>query len=135
MTSREIIEKGMSKFAEDPSLLTKKNIFNLRIATRLVWEQEEMGGLGHVQFAYRNDTPIVPLGHECHPLELIKRGYIDGKGWPKDNRPKIKIFKWPDGNHYYAYVDGKEVIHNGSQKWNTPKEATDAAEAFLKNYK
>lgn len=59
------------------------DVNNIRIAARLRWEQKEMGGLEHVQFAYRNSTPIVPVGHCCHPFELVKRGYIDGSGWPK----------------------------------------------------
>lgn len=96
------------------------------------WEREEMGGLEHVQFAYRNGTPIVPIGHCGHPLELVKRGYIDGKGWPKEvETPNIKLSKWPDGNHWYAYVDGQEVIENGNHKWNTPDEAEKAALRYL----
>lgn len=60
-----------------------KDVLNMRMACRIKWEQQEMGGIEHVQFAYRNSTPIVPPGHPGHPLELVKRGYIDGQGWPE----------------------------------------------------
>lgn len=82
MTSRQIINTGINIFVKKPHLLTKTNAMNLRLAARFIWEQEEMGGLEHVQFAYRNGTSIVPIGHECHPLKLVERGFIDGKGWP-----------------------------------------------------
>lgn len=117
-----------------PDMATMTNICNLRIAGRLKWEQEEMGGLEHVQFAYRNGTPIVPPGHCGHPTELVKRGFVDGVGWPKDSgKPDIKLSKWPDGNHWYAYVNGQEVVENGVQKWNTPKQAEEAAKRFAAN--
>ena len=131
MNAHQIIEEGVAILAQRPDMATMTNICNLRIAARLKWEQEEMGGLEHVQFAVRNNTPIVPPGHVCHPTELVKRGYVDGSGWPKDaNKPNIKLSKWPDGNHWYAYVDGREVIENGVQKWNTPQQAEAAAKRF-----
>ncbi len=130
MSSREILAEGMNILAGNPDMMTMQNICNLRIAARLKWEQEEMEGLEHVQFAYRNNTPIVPPGHCGHPLELVKRGFVDGIGWQKDTAPKIKLSKWPDGNHWYVFVDGVEVIENGCQKWNTPHEAEAAAERY-----
>ena len=66
-----------------PAARTMQDVVNIRIAGRLAWEVHEMGGQEHVDFAYRNGTPIVPMGHCCHPIELVKRGYVDGKGWPK----------------------------------------------------
>ena len=91
-----------------------------------------MGGLEYVQFAYRNNTPIVPPNHVCHPIELVKRGYVDGKGWPTTPQlPKIKLFTWPNGKHWYAYVNDVEVMENGQIKWNTPQEAEQAAQRFL----
>lgn len=133
MTSREIITEGMNIFSNNTNMLTMSNICNLRIAARLKWEQEEMGGLEHVQFASRNNTPIVPPGHCGHPVELVKCGFVDGKGWPEATKSDIKLFKWPDGNHWYASVDGVEVIENGIQKWNTPQQAEDAAKRFCAN--
>lgn len=132
MTSREILAEGLKILAGNPDMFTMQNFANLRHAARLKWEQEEMGGIEHVQFAYRNNTPIVPPGHCGHPIELVKRGYIDGKGWPTEGeKPKIDLFKWPDGNHWYASVDGVEVVENGCNKWNTAQDAEDAAKRAL----
>lgn len=83
MTSSEILDHGLSMFIAQPRLVTRTNIMNLRVAASLAWQQEEMGGIEHFRFALRNGTPVVPPGHCCHPVELVKRGYVDGKGWPK----------------------------------------------------
>lgn len=131
ISARELLTEGIRIFAHRQEMATKTNILNLRIAARLKWEQEEMGGIEHVQFAVRNNTPIVPPGHCAHPVELVKRGYIDGIGWPQEaGKTDIKLSKWSDGNHWYAYVNGEEVIENGAQKWNTPEEAESAAKRF-----
>lgn len=132
MTSREILAEGVAILTQRPGMATLENICNLRIAARLKWEQEEMGGLEHVQFSVRNNTPIVPPGHVGHPIELVKRGYVDGTGWPKASGPSIKLHKWPDGNHWYASVDGVEVIEDGVMKWNTSADAEAAAKRFEK---
>ncbi len=58
-------------------------------------------------------------------LKLIR------KAWPKDAGPKIHLFRWPDGNHWYASVDGRDVVENGIAKWNTEQDAEDAAKRFL----
>lgn len=65
------------------SAKSKKDILNIRLAARLKWEEYEMGGIDNVQFAYRNNSPIVPPGHCGHPIELVRRGFVDGKGWPE----------------------------------------------------
>jgi hypothetical protein len=136
MSAREIMAEGISIFAANPDMLTVKNLCSLRMAASLMWQQEEMGGLEHVQFAYRNNTPIVPPGHCGHPLELVKRGFIDGRGWPeKSDKPKIHLHKWPDGNHWYPSVDGVAVIEDGRSKWNTAQQAEDAAKRFIANSK
>lgn len=110
---------------------TLTDICNLRMAARFAWQIKEMGGLEHVQFAYRNNTPIVPPGHCGHPTQLISRGFVDGIGWERSG-PKIKTFRWPDGNHYYATVDGKDVVDEwGEQKWNSEAEAVAAAKMFI----
>ena len=115
--------------------------FNIRIAGRLAWERKEMGGIEFVQFAHRNNTPIVPFGHCGHPVELLKRGYIDGKGWPKNTIPtwenRIKLSKWPDGDHWYAHFENGEDItdKDGNQKWDTQDEAMKASKWWMEKYK
>lgn len=132
MTSREILSHGVSLLSR-PGMDTLQNIVNLRIAADLAWQREELGGEEHVQFAYRNNTPIVPPGHCCHPVELVKRGYIDGVGWPEVSKPNVRLFQWPDGNHWYVSVDGKDVVEGKIVKWNTAQEAEDAAHRYITN--
>lgn len=115
-----------------PNARTLTDHCNIRIAGRFAWQEKEMGGIEHVQFAYRNDTPIVPPGHCGHPLELVKRGFIDGKGWPDRKEDRIKLFKWPDGSHWYATIDGIDVQdEDGNVKWNTQQAALQAAKKKL----
>ena len=61
----------------------RRDILNIMLAARIAWEEKEMGGIEHVQFSYRNGSPIVPFGHCGHPTELVKRGFVDRKGWPQ----------------------------------------------------
>lgn len=118
-----------------PCAKNMQDFTNIRIAGRLAWEQKEMGGIEHVQFSHRNNTPIVPLGHCCHPVELVKRGYIDGHGWPKDGaKPairRVEYFKWPDGFHWYATLDGKEITSGKIVKFNSQQQAEDAAKEHI----
>lgn len=133
MTARQILAEGVRIMVDNPQTVTPLNIINLRIAARLKWEEEEMGGLEHVQFAYRNGTPIVPPNHCGHPTQLVKRGFIDNVGWPKDKKdePKINLSRWPNGKHWYATVNGMDVKEdNGQRKWNTPEAAERAAKKF-----
>lgn len=107
---------------------------NVRIAARLAWEEKELGGIEHVQFAYRNGTPIVPPGDCCHPVELVKRGYIDGQGWPakpKDTLGRVNYFKWPDGAHWYASIDGVDITDGRKVKFDSQPEAERAAKRFI----
>jgi len=117
-----------------PLAQTMQDVVNIRIAGRFAWQEKEMGGIEHVQFAYRNNTPIVPPGHCGHPLELVKRGFIDGQGWPKEKtfHDRVKLFKWPDGNHWYVTLDDNDVQVDGECKWNSQTEAMSAAEKFSK---
>ena len=49
-----------------------------------------------------------------------------------DNKPKIKIKKWPGGSHYYAYINGREVKDEfGNIKWNTEKKANEVVLEYL----
>lgn len=131
MNARQLLHEGLAMMERNRALATVQNMANLQIAAGLTWQREEMGGEEHLQFAIRNNTPVVPPGHECHPIELVKRGFIDGEGWPKSPKSKIKLFRWPGGNHWYASADGHEVVENGRIKWNTQQQAEDAAKRFL----
>jgi len=45
---------------------------------------------------------------------------------------RIKVSKWPNGNHFYAHVDNIDVVdERGNIKWNTAKLAEKAAKKFM----
>lgn len=47
-------------------------------------------------------------------------------------KPEIRIFRWPKGKHWYATVDGQEVVDvEGRQKWDFQFEAHAAVGVFL----
>lgn len=116
--------------------VTPLEMLNLRLVGRLAWERKEMGGEEHVQFAYRNGTPIVPPGHSCHPVELVKRSYVDGKGWPERKAAidRVHYFQWPDGEHWYASVAGRDITEGRQVKWDSRSAAQSAAERFIEKH-
>jgi len=50
--------------------------------------------------------------------------------WP-EREPKITISRWPNGRHYYARVDGEDVVIDGRMKWDTYGAAEKAAERWM----
>lgn len=88
-------------------------------------------------------------------LDLIKKGYvsyIDKEGmvsrvlsdveivdtiesdeleFPKEyNIADVQYMQWPSGKHWYAKINGEDVVVNGVQKWDTYEEAVQAAEQY-----
>lgn len=84
----------------------------------------EMGGEQWARYAFNHNTPIVPIDHDCHPRQILARG-------TKDARPmkeRVSIERWPAGTHYYATLDGNDVLdEHGNQKWDTWDGAWNAA--------
>lgn len=84
----------------------------------------EMGGEEWARYAFENGTPIVPIDHVCHPRQILARGTTTIK--PLDER--VSIDRWPIGVHFYAKLDGLDVVdEDGNQKWNTYEAARNAA--------
>lgn len=45
----------------------------------------------------------------------------------------VKYLQWPGGEHWYAKIGNEDIIdYKGNQKWNTRKEAEEAAEWYIK---
>ncbi len=67
-------------------------------------------------------------GGMCPQLaEIIKT--VEAETWPDMDR--ITVDRWPNAKHYYARVDGIDVVWDGQSKWNTYKSAHAAAERFM----
>ncbi len=63
----------------------------------------------------------------------IKNFYKTDKYIWKQINPKIKVFKWIGGKHYYAKIGNIDVVDDkGRQKWNTKTMAYKQAEIMLK---
>lgn len=64
------------------------------------------------------------------PLATTLRTVVRDR-WPIDGRIEIK--KWPKGIHYYAKVDGDDVVDEaGNVKWLTKEDAAAAAEKYIR---
>lgn len=71
-------------------------------------------GLSH--FGFKKSEP--------HKIEIISTG----NSYTKED---IKIYRWPQGSHWYAKVAQLDVVINGEQKWNTKQMAEENAIKFL----
>jgi hypothetical protein len=56
-----------------------------------------------------------------HTLEVKKYMIPNGK---------ITVTQWPEGTHYYARVDGEDVVLYGKKRWDSRDEAMKAALKF-----
>ena len=52
--------------------------------------------------------------------------------FPDVKNGKIKIEKFPLGNHYYVFVDDIQLRNGDTLKWNTPEEAKEIVDNFIK---
>lgn len=44
----------------------------------------------------------------------------------------ISITQWPDGDHFYARVDGQDIEWAGRRKWDSREEAQDCAKKWAR---
>jgi hypothetical protein len=64
-------------------------------------------------------------GMEEVEVKQVKAFFIPGA--------KIEVKKWPNGKHFYAYVDGASVEYDGANKWSTEAVARIRAEQWAKD--
>lgn len=71
-------------------------------------------------------------------FEIVERYYSDKLEYPDFKKPTmedVRYIQWEGGWHWYAKVNKEDIIDDlGNQKWNTKKEAEEAAEWYIKNY-
>lgn len=67
--------------------------------------------------------------------EIRKELKKDNFDFPVFSMNDIHIKKWPGGNHYYAYAGNKQITNGDVVKWNTQKEAEEAAMKYLDLHK
>ena len=55
--------------------------------------------------------------------------------FPDVKNGKIKIEKFPLGNHYYVFIDDIQLRNGDTLKWDTPEEAKEFIDNFIKENK
>lgn len=51
--------------------------------------------------------------------------------FPDFKKNEIRVEQFPNGKHYYAYIDDTQVRDGDILKWNTYKEAYDKALEYI----
>lgn len=64
-------------------------------------------------------------------LKILETREIDVFALPGKSDEPFRIIKWDGGTHFYAKVGDEDVVVNGAQKWDTRKEAEDAAKIYI----
>jgi hypothetical protein len=71
-------------------------------------------------------------------VDIVDTVERDVLTFPDEDKPTIddvKILVWDGGTHYYAKIGKLDIVdEKGNQKWNTKKEAEDAAKWYIEKY-
>lgn len=63
-----------------------------------------------------------------HQYDFIRK---DELVFPDFKKSEIKIEKFPNGTHYYAYIDNNQVRDGDTLKWDTYQDAYEHALAYI----
>lgn len=71
-------------------------------------------------------------------IEIIGEEYKSELVYPHESKPSLEdvnYMTWYGGKHWYAKIGKIDVIdRNNNQKWNTKKEAEEAAKWYIEKY-
>lgn len=71
-------------------------------------------------------------------LEIIDEQYKSEMIYPHETKPSledVKFMTWHGGKHWYAKIGKMDVVdRDNNQKWDTKKEAEEAAKWYIENY-
>lgn len=77
---------------------------------------------------------VNPVGGYCTALENIINRYESNKlKWPVLKETDIRIKKWPNGMHFYAYIGPVQVKDGIITKWDSESDARNAAMNYVNN--
>lgn len=75
-------------------------------------------------------------GGYCISLKWTTNRYETEKlQWPVFSEDDIRIRKWPDGTHFYAYIGPVQVKDGNTLKWNSESDARAAAMSYVNKKK
>ena len=71
---------------------------------------------------------------ERKDMDMTRFVHREDLEWPRYSFDDIRIKKFDDGTHYYAYIGDAQVRdENGALKWDTEEDARKAAEKYRYN--
>lgn len=69
-------------------------------------------------------------------ITILDEITIDSMVYPhKFSEKDIRVVVWPGGTHFYPKIGNLDVVWNGRQKWDTEREARNAAIQFINSKK
>ncbi len=81
------------------------------------------------QFGYTLKNPY---------FEIVEVYYSDKLEYPDFNKPTlndVRFIQWDGGKHWYAKVNKEDITDElGRQKWDSKREAEDAAKWYIEKY-
>lgn len=84
------------------------------------------------------ENGVREFGFSPMHYEIIEEYYSDELVYPDFLIPTlddVKYIQWTGGYHWYAKVNREDVVDElGNQKWNTKKEAEEAAKWYIAKY-
>lgn len=84
------------------------------------------------------ENGVREFGFSPMHYEIIEEHYSDELVYPDFLIPTlddVKYVQWTGGYHWYAKVNREDVVDElGNQKWNTKKEAEEAAKWYITKY-
>lgn len=84
------------------------------------------------------ENGVREFGFSPMHYEIIEEYYSDELVYPDFLIPTlddVKYIQWTGGYHWYAKVNREDVVDElGNQKWNTKKEAEEAAKWYITKY-
>ena len=84
------------------------------------------------------ENGVREFGYSPLHYEIIEEYYSDELVYPDLLIPTlddVKYVQWTGGYHWYAKVNKEDVVDElGNQKWNTKKEAEEAAKWYITKY-
>jgi hypothetical protein len=116
-----------------------ENLLKLKTNSTYIKELSDLSGgyySGQVEMLGKYGCIYVQYtgGYFCKSDDIIEYGepiYSEKCVFP--TKKEIKVFKWPNGKHWYAKIGSADVVIDGEQKWNSYDTAKEKAELFLEN--
>lgn len=117
------------QFGEKPYLVVATELENEMLQTRIKGYLND-----RKQYLSDSLSVIIMSPH----LEIIDEEYKDEMVYPHEAKPllnDVKYMTWYGGKHWYAKIGKIDIVdRDNNQKWNTRKEAEEAAKWYIETF-